>query len=101
MVHCGYMFACVHVFLLGLVKKKTMVLDLDETLIHSHHDGLAFILSRLHNTLCTLDVIILHNRTFCKLGKFVNICILKIRGLMPVFTYVAGVPYQNHFLGLR
>ena len=35
----GYVFACVHVFLLGLVKKKTMVLDLDETLIHSHHDG--------------------------------------------------------------
>ena len=27
-----------HVFA-GLVKKKTMVLDLDETLIHSHHDG--------------------------------------------------------------
>lgn len=24
---------------LGMVKKKTMVLDLDETLIHSHHDG--------------------------------------------------------------
>ena len=23
----------------GLVKRKTMVLDLDETLIHSHHDG--------------------------------------------------------------
>ena len=25
--------------LLGLVKRKTLVLDLDETLIHSHHDG--------------------------------------------------------------
>jgi CTD nuclear envelope phosphatase 1 len=23
----------------GLVKRKTLVLDLDETLIHSHHDG--------------------------------------------------------------
>ena len=27
--------------LLGLVKKKILVLDLDETLIHSHHDGVA------------------------------------------------------------
>lgn len=25
---------------LGLVQRKTLVLDLDETLIHSHHDGL-------------------------------------------------------------
>lgn len=25
--------------LIGLVKRKTLVLDLDETLIHSHHDG--------------------------------------------------------------
>lgn len=25
--------------LLGLVKRKVLVLDLDETLIHSHHDG--------------------------------------------------------------
>lgn len=24
---------------LGLVKRKTLVLDLDETLIHSHHNG--------------------------------------------------------------
>lgn len=24
---------------LGIVKKKVLVLDLDETLIHSHHDG--------------------------------------------------------------
>jgi len=28
---------CVHT--LGMVKRKTLVLDLDETLIHSHHDG--------------------------------------------------------------
>ena len=25
---------------LGMVQKKILVLDLDETLIHSHHDGL-------------------------------------------------------------
>ena len=24
---------------LGVVRRKTLVLDLDETLIHSHHDG--------------------------------------------------------------
>lgn len=30
----------VHIFFLsGLVKRKTLVLDLDETLIHSHVDG--------------------------------------------------------------
>ena len=27
------------VSLAGLVRRKVMVLDLDETLIHSHHDG--------------------------------------------------------------
>ena len=27
-------------FLAGIVQKKILVLDLDETLIHSHHDGL-------------------------------------------------------------
>ena len=26
-------------FSLGMVKRKILVLDLDETLIHSHHDG--------------------------------------------------------------
>ena len=26
-------------FFIGLVRRKTLVLDLDETLIHSHHDG--------------------------------------------------------------
>ena len=26
-------------FNLAIVKRKTLVLDLDETLIHSHHDG--------------------------------------------------------------
>ena len=26
-------------FVSGLVKRRTLVLDLDETLIHSHHDG--------------------------------------------------------------
>lgn len=27
------------IFVVGIVKRKTLVLDLDETLIHSHHDG--------------------------------------------------------------
>jgi len=31
----------------GLMKRKTMVLDLDETLIHSHHDGWVGLLCRL------------------------------------------------------
>lgn len=41
---CGRLFALLH-FTLGLfsspgmLKRKTLVLDLDETLIHSHHDG--------------------------------------------------------------
>ena len=26
-------------FFLGMLKRKILVLDLDETLIHSHHDG--------------------------------------------------------------
>lgn len=28
-------------FVSGIVKRKVLVLDLDETLIHSHHDGVA------------------------------------------------------------
>lgn len=27
------------IFFLGMLKRKILVLDLDETLIHSHHDG--------------------------------------------------------------
>lgn len=34
---CSFLF--IFSIFLGLVKRKILVLDLDETLIHSHHDG--------------------------------------------------------------
>ena len=39
---CHKIFAIeifVLLIVLGMVRRKTLVLDLDETLIHSHHDG--------------------------------------------------------------
>ena len=30
---------CVFILFAGMLRRKTLVLDLDETLIHSHHDG--------------------------------------------------------------
>ena len=31
--------SCMYFLLSGMLRRKTLVLDLDETLIHSHHDG--------------------------------------------------------------
>ena len=52
--HCKTVFT-------GLVKRKTLVLDLDETLIHSHHDGYemplyTFQYPKLHNDLLKCGV---------------------------------------------
>jgi len=36
---CIILVSVICFFVIGLVQRKVMVLDLDETLIHSHHDG--------------------------------------------------------------
>ena len=39
---CSVLDTCrlqVAVLFVGMLRRKTLVLDLDETLIHSHHDG--------------------------------------------------------------
>ena len=53
-----------------MVKRKTLVLDLDETLIHSHHDG---VIRQPINPKTPPDFVLKVHNTSVPLRSFINV----------------------------